>query len=89
MANRGADFVVTPDVRSLGEAMRAHAAARAAHIASMTTANAVSQRDRVSRAQVIAHVTEARTTIAPGTTDEIYSAEFDHESNYLTVAAEA
>ncbi|MBS0421463.1 MAG: hypothetical protein JSR66_27390 [Proteobacteria bacterium] len=62
LASRGADFVVTSNVRSLGEAMRAHAAARA-------------------RAEVVAHVTEAK--------EEIYSAEFDHESNYLTIAAEA
>ena len=39
LANRGADFVVTRNVRSLGEAMRAHAAARAAHTASIATAN--------------------------------------------------
>jgi len=32
LANRGADFVVTRNVRSLGEAMRAHAAERAAPI---------------------------------------------------------
>jgi hypothetical protein len=43
----------------LGEAMRAHAATRAAHIASMTTANAVSQGHGISRAEVIAHVTQA------------------------------
>ena len=58
LATRGAHFVVTRNVRSLGEAMRAHAAARAAHIASITTANAVSQGDGISRAEVIAHITE-------------------------------
>lgn len=107
LATRGADFVVTRNVRSLGEAMRAHAAARAAHIASITTANAVSRDDGISRAEVIAHVTEAnestvvrrevssrasspiRTDTAPRASTEVYSAEFDHESHYLTVAAEA
>jgi hypothetical protein len=58
LATRGADFVVTRNVRKLGEAMRAHAATRAAHIASMTTANAVSQGQGISRAEVIAHVTQ-------------------------------
>jgi len=52
LANRGADFVVTRNVRSLGEAMRAHAAARAAHTASMATANAVSRSEGISRADV-------------------------------------
>jgi len=107
LANRGADFVVTRNVRSLGEAMRAHAAARAAHIASITTANAVSRIDGISRAEVIAHVTEAneeavvrrevssranppiRTDAAPRATNEVYTVEFDHDSHYLTVAAEA
>jgi hypothetical protein len=59
MAARGADFVVTRNVRTLGEAMRAHAASRAAHVASMTTANAVSRSVGITRAEVIAHVTEA------------------------------
>jgi hypothetical protein len=59
MAARGADFVVTRNVRTLGEAMRAHAAARAAHIASMTTANAVSRSPGITRAEVIAHGTES------------------------------
>lgn len=59
LATRGADFVVTRNVRKLGEAMRAHAATRAAHNASMTTANAVSQSQGISRAEVIAHVTQA------------------------------
>lgn len=58
-ANRGADFVVTRNVRALGEAMRAHAAARAAHTASMATANAVSRADGISRAEVIARATQA------------------------------
>ena len=58
LATRGADFVVARNVRSLGEAMRAHAATRAAHIASITTANAVSRADGISRAEVIAHVTQ-------------------------------
>jgi glycerophosphoryl diester phosphodiesterase len=107
LATRGADFVVTRNVRSLGEAMRAHAAARAAHLASMTTANAVSRDAGISRAEVIAHVTEAneetivgrevrprasppiRTDMAPRAATEVYSVEFDHESHYLTVAAEA
>jgi glycerophosphoryl diester phosphodiesterase len=53
LANRGADFVVTRDVRSLGEAMRTHAAARAAHTASMATANAVSRAEGISRADVV------------------------------------
>jgi hypothetical protein len=52
LANRGADFVVTRKVRSLGEAMRAHAAERAAHTASIVTANAVSRFDGISRADV-------------------------------------
>ena len=59
LANRGADFVVTRNVRSLGEAMRAHAAARAAHTASMATANAVSRAEGISRAEVIARATRA------------------------------
>ena len=59
LATRGADFVVTRNVRKLGEAMRAHAATRAAHVASMTTANAVSRGQGISRAEVIAHVTQA------------------------------
>jgi hypothetical protein len=59
LANRGADFVVTRNVRSLGEAMRAHAAARAAHTASMATANAVSRAVGISRAEVIARATQA------------------------------
>jgi glycerophosphoryl diester phosphodiesterase len=52
LAKRGADFVVTRNVRSLGEAMRAHAAERAAHTASIVTANAVSRFDGISRADV-------------------------------------
>jgi hypothetical protein len=52
LAGRGADFVVTRNVRSLGEAMRAHAAARAAHAASMATANAVSRLQGIIRADV-------------------------------------
>jgi len=59
VAKLGADFVVTRNVRKLGEAMRAHAASRAAHVASVTTANAVSQGHGISRAEVIAHVTQA------------------------------
>jgi len=59
LANRGADFVVTRNVRSLGEAMRAHAAARAAHTASMATANAVSRAEGISRAEVIARANRA------------------------------
>jgi hypothetical protein len=59
LANRGADFVVTRNVRSLGEAMRAHAAARAAHTTSMTTANAVSRAEGISRAEVIARANRA------------------------------
>jgi hypothetical protein len=59
LANRGADFVVTRNVRSLGEAMRAHAAARAAHTASMATANAVSRAEGISRAEVTAHAARA------------------------------
>jgi glycerophosphoryl diester phosphodiesterase len=51
-ASRGADFVVTRHVRALGEAMRVHAAERAAHTASMVTANAVSRADGISRADV-------------------------------------
>jgi len=58
LAARGADFVVTRNVRTLGEAMRAHAAARAAHVASITTANAVSRSPGITRAEVIAHVTQ-------------------------------
>jgi len=67
LATRGADFVVTRNVRKLGEAMRAHAASRAAHVASMITANAVSQGHGISRAEVIAHVTQANeeTVIRP------------------------
>jgi hypothetical protein len=56
LVNRGADFVVTRNVRSLGEAMRAHAAARAAHTASMATANAVSRSEGISRADVNARI---------------------------------
>ena len=52
LANRGADFVVTRNVRSLGEAMRAHAAERAAHTASMVTANAISRSQGISRAEL-------------------------------------
>jgi glycerophosphoryl diester phosphodiesterase len=59
LANRGADFVVTRNVRSLGEAMRAHAAARAAHTASLATANAVSRAEGISRAEVIARANRA------------------------------
>jgi hypothetical protein len=51
--------VVTRNVRALGEAMRAHAAARAAHTASMATANAVSRDHGISRAEVIARATQA------------------------------
>src|SRR5262249_22334178 len=57
LAYRGADFVVTRRVRSLGEAMRTHAAERAAHTASMITANAVSRFEGISRAD-IPHRTE-------------------------------
>jgi glycerophosphoryl diester phosphodiesterase len=57
LANRGADFVVTRNVRSLGEAMRAHAAARAAHTASIATANAVSRAEGISRADVLKRAT--------------------------------
>jgi len=71
LANRGADFVVTSYVRSLGEAMRAHAAARAAHLASTKTANAVSRADPISHAEVIAHVTQANEET------EVYSVEFE------------
>jgi glycerophosphoryl diester phosphodiesterase len=53
LANRGADFVVTRNVRLLGEAMRAHAAERAAHTASIVTANAVSRAEGISRADVV------------------------------------
>jgi glycerophosphoryl diester phosphodiesterase len=59
LAGRGADFVVTRNVRSLGEAMRAHAAARAAHAASIETANAVSRADGITRAEVIARAARA------------------------------
>src|SRR5262249_30305028 len=52
LANRGADFVVTKNVRSLGEAMRAHAAERAAHTASIVTANAVPRAEGISRTDV-------------------------------------
>ncbi len=45
LANRGADFVVTSDVRSLGEAMRSHAAARAARTAAIGTAPALPEMD--------------------------------------------
>jgi glycerophosphoryl diester phosphodiesterase len=41
LANRGADFVVTPNVRALAEAMRGHSAARAAQSASRTSANSI------------------------------------------------
>ncbi len=52
MANWGADFVVTRNVRSLGEAMRTHAAERAAHTASMMSANAVSRSEGITRTEV-------------------------------------
>jgi glycerophosphoryl diester phosphodiesterase len=55
LANRGADFVVTRNVRSLGDAMRAHAAERAAHTASIVTANAISQLDGISRGAPTSH----------------------------------
>jgi glycerophosphoryl diester phosphodiesterase len=42
-ANRGADFVVTRNVRSLAEAMRAHAAKRAAQTPSAIPANTVTE----------------------------------------------
>ncbi len=63
LANRGADFVVTRNVRSLGEAMRAHAAARAAHTASMATANAVSRAEGISRADVVPLATRENSEI--------------------------
>jgi glycerophosphoryl diester phosphodiesterase len=52
IANRGADFVVTRNVRALGEAMRTHAAERAAHTASLVTSNAVSRGDSIARANI-------------------------------------
>jgi hypothetical protein len=58
LANRGADFVVTKNVRSLGEAMRARAAERAAHTASVVTANAVSRADGISRTDVTSPVND-------------------------------
>jgi glycerophosphoryl diester phosphodiesterase len=59
LANRGADFVVTRSVRSLGEAMRAHAAERAAHTASIVAANAVSRAEGISRAGVTSRAVAA------------------------------
>jgi glycerophosphoryl diester phosphodiesterase len=54
MANRGADFVVTRNVRALGGAMRAHAAERAAQTASIAAANdAASRVDEASRPVVL------------------------------------
>jgi glycerophosphoryl diester phosphodiesterase len=43
LANRGADFVVTRNVRSLADAMRAHAAKRATRTASTVAANQVAR----------------------------------------------
>jgi glycerophosphoryl diester phosphodiesterase len=61
LADRGADFVVTRKVRSLGEAMRAHAAARAAQTASIATANAVARRESINRKDVDTHTAEDHT----------------------------
>jgi hypothetical protein len=98
LANRGADFVVTRNVRSLGEAMRAHAAARAAHTAAVATANALSRSQGISRADISARITvdditrrdispraapPVRTDIAPrGAAD-------NDETQTITMAAEA
>jgi glycerophosphoryl diester phosphodiesterase len=60
LANRGADFVVTRNVRALGEAMRGHAAARAAHAVSVATANAVSRAESIARAEAIALATRGK-----------------------------
>jgi glycerophosphoryl diester phosphodiesterase len=103
LANRGADFVVTRKVRSLGEAMRAHAAARAAHTASMATANAVSrsedQFEEISRAEVAARVginnvirrdviPRANPPVRRDTNSRVVRDDED-ETYWLTMAAEA
>jgi glycerophosphoryl diester phosphodiesterase len=104
LANRGADFVVTRNVRALGEAMRAHAAARAAHTASMATANAVSRSEGISREDVAALA--ARTNDESATRPEMLprataplrtdtaprvnsDAYTDDERHRITMAAEA
>jgi glycerophosphoryl diester phosphodiesterase len=56
LANRGADFVVTRDVRSLGEAMRAHAAARAARTAPAESDPDISSDDEAHRITMAAEV---------------------------------
>jgi hypothetical protein len=101
LANRGADFVVTRNVRSLGEAMRAHAAARAAHTASVATANAISRSEGIGRADVstrigVGDITRrdispraappVRTDTAPRGTDDD---EVHRETDRVIMAAEA
>jgi len=98
LANRGADFVVTRNVRSLGEAMRARAAARAAHTASMATANAVSRSEGISRADVssrigvddVTHREVGPRATPPVRTDAAPRNNVDDEIYYpMPVAAEA
>jgi len=97
LANRGADFVVTRNVRSLGEAMRAHAAARAAHTASMATANAISRSEGISRAEVSGRITVddiTRRDISPRAappvrTDVTPRGLAEDETQTITMAAEA
>jgi glycerophosphoryl diester phosphodiesterase len=76
LANRGADFVVTRNVRSLGEAMRARAAERAAHAASIATANAASRSGGISNAELpaVAHDEPVvRQTASPRATPPVRS----------------
>lgn len=82
LAKRGADFVVTRNVRSLGEAMRAHAAARAgAQIGTVTAPSA----DPLLRADMALGVT------VPGDTyTYIYTdTGTDDECHRITMAVEA
>jgi glycerophosphoryl diester phosphodiesterase len=99
LANRGADFVVTRNVRPLGDAMRAHAAARAAHIASMATANAVSRAEGISRADVTARASNddrIRRDVSPRTNPPVRTdiaprddGDAEDEPHTITMAVEA
>jgi glycerophosphoryl diester phosphodiesterase len=97
LANRGADFVVTRHVRALGEAMRAHAAARAAHTESVATANAVSRLQGITRADVNTRIVVDNITrldigpraAPPIRTDVAPRGAVDDETQTITMAAEA
>jgi hypothetical protein len=99
LASRGADFVVTRNVRPLGDAMRAHAAARAAHTASMATANAVSRAEGISRADVTARASNddsIRRDVGPRTNPPVRTdiaapdnGDAEDEPHTITMAVEA